>query len=227
MAGELLKAGDILKIGQRVEFYVGEDEEKYPSRIEGHTGKELLVAMPLTRQRVPVIPEKSSTVYGLAIGDQCRYRFFATFLGSGWTDGRIPVWRLAMPEHVEKYQNREFVRVKVSQRMHVNIIDEEGCIGEPIATWSLDFSGSGISFPLWQEVVEGTRIALDIHDIPEMGTVNVMSQVVRCVRQEDPDGRTYYHVGVRFMDLPRPTVNKLVKYLFAVQRRALAKGISL
>lgn len=227
MAGELLKAGDILKIGQRVEFYVGEDEEKYPSRIEGSTDKELMVGMPLTKQRVPVLPEKGASVYGLAIGNQCRYRFFTTFLGSGWTDGKIPIWRISMPEHVEKFQNREFVRVKVSQRMHVSIIDEEGRIGEPIATWTFDFSGSGVSFPLWQEVGEGTRIALDIHDIPELGTLNVMSQVVRCVRQEDPDGRPYYQVGARFKDLPRPTVNKLVKYLFAVQRKALAKGISL
>ena len=54
MAGELLKADNVLKIGQRIEFYVDDDEEKYSSRIEDITDKEIIAAMPVNRQRVPV-----------------------------------------------------------------------------------------------------------------------------------------------------------------------------
>lgn len=227
MAGELVKAGDVLRIGTRLEFYVGDDEEKYLSRIEDVAQEEFIAGMPLTRQRVPVIPHPGERVYGLAIGNQCRYRFMTVFKGTGWTDGNIPVWHVKMPEKVEKFQNREFVRVKVSQRMHVRLIDPEGGIGDPLQTWTYDFSGSGVSFILRQPVEENTKAGLEIHDIPDVGTLSVMSRIVRCAKQKSLDGEISYLVGACFMDLPRTTVNKIVKYLFVVQRRAIAKGISL
>ena len=227
MAGELIKEGDILKIGQRLEFYVEDDEEKYLSRIEDVAEKEFIAGMPLTRQRVPVIPRQGSKLYGLAVGDQCRYRFMTTFQGTGWTDGNIPIWHVKMPERVEKFQNREFVRIKVSQRIHVRLIDKDGGIGDPIGTWTIDISGGGVSFLLRQPVAENSKAGLEIHDIPDVGTVSVMSRIVRCVKQKNPDGEIVYQVGAHFLDLSRLTVNKLVKYLFAVQRRAIAKGINL
>lgn len=227
MAGELIKAGDVFTIGQRLEFYVEDDECKYLSRIEDLAEKEFVAAMPLNRQRVPVIPRAGSKLFGLAVGNRCRYRFMATFRKSGWMDGNIPVWYVEMPDHVEKFQNREFVRVKVSQRMHVRLIDKEGGIGDPIPTWTQDFSGSGVSFLLRKPVEPDTKVALEIHDIPELGTVSSMSRVVRCVPQKDAEGVPVYQVGAAFLDLTKVTVNKIVKYLFAVQRRAIAKGISL
>ena len=56
MTGELVKAKEYLKIGQRVEFYVEADETRYASRIEDMTEDTLEVAMPMTRQGVPIIP---------------------------------------------------------------------------------------------------------------------------------------------------------------------------
>ena len=227
MAGELIKAGDVLKIGTRLEFYVEEDEEKYLSRIEDVEKDDIVAAMPLTRQRVPVIPHQGARLYGLAIGNQCRYRFMTVFKGTGWTNGNIPIWHVKMPEKVEKFQNREFVRVKVSQRIHVRLIDPEGGIGDPLLTWTYDISGSGVSFLLRQPVEENTKAGLEIHDIPDVGTLSIMSRIVRCTKQKTPDGGIVYRVGACFIDMPRATVNKIVKYLFAVQRRAIAKGISL
>jgi len=76
-------------------------------------------------------------------------------------------------------------------------------------------------------VEENTKAGLEIHDIPDVGTLSIMSRIVRCSKQKTPDGGIVYRVGACFIDMPRATVNKIVKYLFAVQRRAIAKGISL
>ena len=227
MAGELIKAGEILKIGQRLEFYVEDEEEKYLSRIEDIGDGEFVAGMPLNRQRVPVIPRAGARLFGLAIGNRCRYRFSTVYRKSGRLDGTIPVWYVKMPEQVEKFQNREFVRVKVSHRMEVRQVLREGGIGDAITTWTRDFSGSGVSFLLRQPLPEEAKIFLEIYDIPELGSVHALSRVVRCVPQEDPDGKPIYLVGATFMDLTRTTVNKIVKYLFTAQRRAIAKGISL
>ena len=111
MAGELVKAKENLKIGQRVEFYVEGDETRYASRIEDMTDDTLEVAMPMTRQGVPVIPKDNEKLYGVAVGNQCRFRFFTVFKGTGQKDDRIPVWYVSKPEKMERFQNREFVRV--------------------------------------------------------------------------------------------------------------------
>lgn len=228
MAGELIKAGEILKIGQRVEFYVGDDDEKYTSRIEDMTKTELMVAMPMNKQGVPVIPMSGERLYALAAGETCRYRFFTKYLGSARVDGgNFSVWKIAIPEEVERHQNRQFVRVRVNQRVQVRVIDEEGQIKDPQMTQSVDLSGNGLCFISRNPIRIGNKVALEIFDIPDVGVLEVMSHVVRCTEVETGSGVRLYHVGVGFEQLSRTTVNKVVRYLFTVQRRSIAKGIEL
>ena len=228
MAGELLKAGDILKIGQRIEFYVGDEDEKYASRIEDMTETELMVAMPMNKQGVPVLPLTGEKIYALAVGEHCRYRFFTTYHGSMRIDGgSFAVWKIAKPEEVERHQNRQFVRIHVNQRIQARIIDREGQIQDPMMTYSVDLSGNGLCFASNKPIPIGYKVALEIFDIPEVGVVEVMSHVVRCTEMENSSGESFYHVGVGFEHLSRPIVNKIVRYLFSVQRKSIAKGISL
>ena len=79
MSGEIIKADKVLKIGQRVEFYLEEDEEKFASRIEDITSAQLVVAMPMDAKRRPILPKEGERLYGMAIGDKCRYRFFSVY----------------------------------------------------------------------------------------------------------------------------------------------------
>ena len=229
MTGELLKAEKILIPGTRLEFFVGEDETKYTSRVEDLKDSLLIVAMPTSKEGVPVIPYKNEQVYGLAIGKEqthSRYRFMTPFVSYG-KEGNVPVWRIKMPETVERFQNRHFVRIKVSQTMHISFIDEEGARGEPILTWTVDISGNGVSFLLEEPVAENTKAAIEIEGIPGIGTLSTMARVVRCAKYKRKQGDEAYIVGVTFLDLPKPTINQIVRWLFSVQRRAIAKGINL
>ena len=45
MSGEIIKADKVLTIGQRVEFYLENDDTRYTSRIEDMTQDLLIVAM--------------------------------------------------------------------------------------------------------------------------------------------------------------------------------------
>ena len=226
MAGELLKAGSVLKIGQRIEFFVDNDDERYKSRIEDMTKDRIIAALPVNRQRVPIIPRKGSQVYALAVGDQCRYRFFSTFLGTEKQDGRIPVWIITRPEMVERHQNREFVRVRVDLRVRVRIVGEDGSIGDPMETRTIDLSGNGIAIVLSKPVKEDSQMALEIFDIPEVGTLEIMARVTRCQKVMLDEEQAVYHVGAYLEHLDRRTMNQVVRYLFMVQRKAIAKGIS-
>ncbi len=225
MAGELLKAKDILKIGQRVEFYVDNDEKRYASRIEDITDEIIEVAMPMTRQGVPIIPKDGEKVYGVAVGHQCRYRFFTVFNGIGRKDDRIPIWYITMPEKVERFQNREFVRIKVNMTAKIRIVDEDGTIHDTEVVPVVDLSGSGICLALDHPIEPKIYASVELTGIPGAGNIDIMCRVVRCEPVERGDGTVIYHMGAAFQHLSRDIVNKLVRYLFSVQRANIAKGL--
>ena len=224
MAGELVQAGRVLRIGQRVEFYLDNDDEKYLSRIEDITEKSLIVAMPFNKKRVPVIPMRGSYVYGLAVGDKCRYQFFSNFREKSMHDGFLPVWHIDMPEKVEKHQNREFVRVRIMKNVSVSVIGDDGSISDPTMTYTVDLSGNGVCFVMNNPLPVDSQVALEIYDIPDVGTVKVMGRVIHATKFERRDGDVY-HVGTHMEHLSRQVMNKIVRYLFYVQRRNIAKGI--
>ena len=226
MAGEIIKAKDVLKIGQRLEFFVDNDDERYTSRIEDLTPERIAAALPVNKQRVPVIPRKGSKVYALAVGEQCRYRFFATYLGTARQDGRLPVWLVSRPETVERHQNREFVRVRVDLRVRARLVAEDGSIGDAIETRSLNLSGNGIAIVMSQAVKVDSQMALEIFDIPNVGTLEIMGRVARCQCVMLDEEHAVYHVGLFLEHLSRRTLNAIVRYLFSEQRRAIAKGIN-
>ena len=53
MSGEIIKADKVLNIGQRVEFYLENDDTRYTSRIEDITQDSLVVAMPVDEKEHP------------------------------------------------------------------------------------------------------------------------------------------------------------------------------
>ena len=225
MTGELVKTKEILKIGQRVEFYVEGDDNRYASRIEDINDDMLEVAMPMSRSGVPIIPREDEKIYGVAVGNQCRYRFFTTYKGKGRKDDRIPIWYITKPDSLERFQNREFVRVKVNLKANVSVVDEDGTIHDSEVVPVVDLSGGGICLAFDHEVAENTKVGLELTGIPGASTIDVMCRVVRCSPIERADGMVIYHVGAAFQHLPRATSNKIVRYLFAVQRANIAKGI--
>lgn len=227
MAGEFIKAKGNLKIGQRVEFYLENDDTRYASRIEDIVEDKVVVAMPMNSKHVPLIPRQGEKLYALAVGDRCRLRFFSKFIAINKLDDRIPVWHIKLPETVERHQNREFVRIRVSLPVKVKLIDSEGTIHAPKMSSIVNLSGNGICFVWPEALATGTRAGLEIHDIPGTGAIDLMSKVVRCTPIMQDDEIKTYHVGAVFKDMSRATSNKIVHYLFAVQRSSIAKGIDL
>lgn len=227
MAGEIIEAKTVLKVGQRIELYTENSDTRYSSRIEDITKDDLVIAMPVDSRRVPVIPRKNERIYTLAVGKQCRYRFFAVFKGTARQDGRIPVWRITKPETVERHQNREFVRVRVNLPLRVRLIDRQGTIGDPLVTRTVDLSGNGICFVSAKEVPVDTQAGIELDNIPNIGTLEVMCKIARCSCIPLDDERVIYHVGAGFQHLSRSVSNKLVNYIFEVQRKELALGIDI
>lgn len=227
MAKDLVKTDNVLKAGLRMEFSILSDDNTvsdkfYASKLQDFNSKELMVDMPFNEQRVPIIPNKGDRVYGKIIGRSCAYRFVAIFLRSD-VDG-MPLWILQKPPVVERFQNREFVRVKVTRPIIVHPLDDDGSMQSMVTTNTVDISGGGICFVLFSPLKLGNKVALDIDNLPDMELIQILGEVVRC-QPVDVAGVELYHIGVKFIDLSSNERNKLVKFIFELQRRQLRMGV--
>ena len=70
MAGDIMSAEAILRIGQRLAFFSDTSDEKYTSRIEDLSEKEIVAAMPMDRKRRPLLRSEERRV-----GKECRSRW--------------------------------------------------------------------------------------------------------------------------------------------------------
>ena len=217
MAGDLMNAATVLKIGQRVEFYLEDDDIRYTSRIADITADRLIVAMPVDEKRRPIIPAAGEQLYGLAVGEKCRYRFFSVFKGKARDP--IPVWMITKPEVVERHQNRSFVRAAVRLPIQVRIIDTDGRESDLMKLYTTDVSGGGVSFIVPRHVRINSRASIVFTNFPNIGTLSVMARVVRSLPLEPSDRG--WQLGAHFLELDRGTMNKIVHFVFCELRRQL------
>ena len=226
MTGELLRARDVLQTGQRVDFYTEDDElERYESRIVKIGSQRMLVSAPKDRTGEALAIQPMSDFKGLIVEKTCRYVFSTTFEEQK-DEGSLSYWSVKMPEKIIRYQNRGYVRVKANLELIIRLVDEEGTIGDPMKVPMVDLSGGGLCFVMNRSVAPGVQVGMELRNIPEIGTLEVMGRVVRCMAIDTSAKYPIYHVGVVFGDLPRAVTNKIVRYLFTLQREALAKGVS-
>jgi len=223
MAGELLRAGEVLRNGQKEEFYLDEKGDRYQSCIISISDKELQVIAPTDQSGAELALNPEMVFKALVLLKNSEYHFAVTFLKHE-TRGHISLWHTSLPEKVEHSQNREFVRVSVDLPLEVRLISAEGSIGAAKRVRMIDLSGSGLSFELGEAVETGLQAALEINSIPEVGTIAVLSKVRQCKVLNPKAVYPKYHVGVSFVKLPRATVNRIVKYLFEVQRKRINKA---
>lgn len=223
MTRDLVKSDKVLKLGQRMEFTLMDVADKsHSSRLEDIQGDKLMVAMPFDERRVPILPEVGSQIFGKIITKSCAYRFTSTFHTA--VAKPIPMWVISKPVVVEKFQNREFVRVKVTRPIIVHPINEEGVTQPLVSTNTVDISGGGVCFVLFNPLPLNSQVTMDIDNLSNMELLQIKGEVVRC-QPVDVAGIKVYHIGVKFLDMPRIEQSKLIKFIFELQRRNLKMGV--
>ena len=220
--GERKPADMVLKIGARLTFFPLSTENGVATRVEDISGDRLMVAMPVNEKGVPILPLPGENMVCRIAGTGCYYKFNAVYLDKG--KAPIPVWFVRKPEFVEKVQNREFVRISVDYPVILRPLDENGAMGGMIFTKAVDISGGGLAVMNKTMLPLGSKAVLELDNIPGVGMLRITGRVVRCVKV-DAAGDNVFHVGFQFLDLSRQHQNRLVKFIFDIQRQSLAKGI--
>ena len=125
---------------------------------------------------------------------------------------------ISIPEVAERFQKRGLFRIKVNLTATVRLVDSEGKIDAPKRVPVVDLSGSGLAFAWPKSVGLESDAALELNDIPGIGTLEVMTRVMRSTRIEREDDTPIYHIGVQFQEISRSMRDKIIRYLFQVQR---------
>jgi len=219
---EIVKADKVLNFGQRAQVSLMEDTRFYNSRIEDIKDNYMVLAMPVDDKHRPLIPESGTNVICKVLDKRCFYIFRAIFMDKGIEN--IPVWYITRPDEVEKAQHREFVRVKATLPVVVRPVNQEGALEEMVVTSSVDISGGGVCFVFKRPLPVDTKVAIELDDIPDVGLLKLMCRVARCA-EIDVNGEKVYHIGTEFLSIDRNVQNRLIRYIFHLQRKGLAKGI--
>ena len=217
-----IQTDKVLRVGQKTEIMVFDDTRSYFSRIEDIQDKSIILAMPTDPRGVPLVVSGGTDIRCKAFDGKYYYWFNSTFKSRSVDN--IPLWNITKPVEVEKVQYRDFVRIKFSRDVLIRPVDEEGALGETEKVATVDVSGGGLCFSLDRPLPVGSKVSVGMDNVPEVGFFKAMTRVVHCI-EIDVDGEKVYHIGVEFLDIERPVQNKLVRYLFDVQRKILAKGI--
>lgn len=219
----LLEPKKLLKVGQRLEISLASDKDEnfFASRIEDFNKDRLIIAMPMEKG-YPIIPQANEVIYGRIRTNECIYKFISVFIDKAAKP--IPVLQLAMPENLEKHQQREFVRVNARFSLKVSIEDEEKNLLPAYNTFTKDISGGGLRFIMNRELAEGSRVHIETEPLNNVGILNLYCQVVRSVRSVATEN--IFWVGVKFIDLPKSIERNLIRFIFQKQRELLSKRIS-
>lgn len=226
-----IRARSVLKVGQRLEVFLEHGVSHslgYASRIEDIVDDELIIALPFDENRVPIVPHTGENIYVHVAGDGCHYRFLTVHHRHSWYQGRVPVLHLALPQFAERFQKRGMFRVKVDFNVEVELLpknEEERPAPPPPKSLvpAIDLSASGIAFVWTKEIARGVPALLKVDDLPEIGTLDLQAEVMRSTCVYHGEKRSIFHIGAKFQDITRELQEQIIRYLFQLQFRELAR----
>ncbi len=213
----------VLKLGQQLNISLPDDERPLFSKLENIGDGELVLTVPVDEDKCPA-RISPGTSFTCDFFDGCCYYKFAVGFQRRVIEN-IPVWYTDKPVKVQKIQHREFVRIKFDNPLVVRLLDDNMAEEEMIFTTSVDLSGGGICFLLDRPLDVGKKITVEISEIPGIGLFNHMATVVRYTELDEKTEERKYHIGAQFTNIDFKIQDKIINYIFDLQRKAPQKCI--
>ena len=215
-----VKADAVLEMGQRLDISLPGDDRTFVVKVEDIDNARLALTVPVDEDRCPLMISPGTSLTCNFFDGNSYYKFVVDLQGK--SNENIPLWHTDKPIKIQKIQHREFVRMKMEQPLVVKLPDEEDVEKGMLFTNTVDLSGGGIGFMLDRPLEVGRMITVELDDIPGIGLFNNMAAVVR-YEEIEVKGSKEYRIGAKFVHLDRKAQDKIVNYIFDLQRKA-SKG---
>lgn len=210
---------------QKIEIKIshGPRAGTYLSYVEQLTDRSLVVAHPMMGGNLIPLTSGDSLRVEYALEGAARIGFATQVLGVD--GGFLPTVEVALPEEdqVERFQQRDFVRLDANLSLLYYVIDSPDGVARPSGVFrshTRDVSGNGAQILCPEPYPSGTQ--LDIHLEVEGQSVHVVGEVIREVQAVS--AREHW-MGIRFIGLDERDRDVLIRYIFNEQRARRRRGV--
>jgi|GEM_PF-3809845 len=205
---ECFKIGDKIKVG----IYKNKTEmDFFESKIADINFEEnLLKIYNIGNKDNPIFIKEQEKLYITKELGSTIFFFHTTYLSK--EKGKFDYLNLNLPLEIEKMQRREFYRLDVNIKLSIrkeNQLDNEIYLGE-----TSDLSGNGLSVDLDAQLEMGDIVIINFSLTEDMNVNEIYGKIVRIAKGELLPQR----YGIEFIDLELSIKEKIIAYIFQVQR---------
>lgn len=204
--------------GLSIEIIVreGEYQGRYRTKIEEVGIRILSIGVPVSRGQF--IPLREGT----------RLEVFFTQDATAYTFSSVIIKRIALPiptfiieypVKIDRIQRRQYVRIPIVMPFKFQIVEPEG-LGQEKRGYTIDMSGGGVMFKYKERIPEKTLLIIYLKIEDE--DMELPATVVRYTKETE---RNHYKICVEFKDISERTRDKIIRYLFNIQRQMREKGL--
>ena len=193
---EYVAPAKALRAGQSVLIYLPENTFPVEGTIKAMAAH-LIVDVDVTQLPQGFLPplEGGEVEFSFA-GRECLYRFWTKFTKGKYVDAEALRWQFALPDKLLLEQKRRFVRVPVQLEMRISMADLVGAYDSTMHTEVVDISQGGICFLTPRPVTVGKTLFIILEQLPDVGDLPVLGDVVRCVDISEKMGEPCWRAAV-------------------------------
>jgi len=213
-----LKAEDI-RVNQLIEIEVefSSSREYLPSRVEEINDDYLYIAAPTYRGEI--VPLRIGQDITICLVHNKDFFVFSTKIVSRKRNP-LPLLIVRKPQKLDKIQRRAFVRLSVRMPLYFKVLPDEEEFKEGV---TLDISGGGAQFESPAILNKDQLLEIKIK-LPEREPVCCKARVVRVTTDTKGTGQGTT-VAVEYEDITEGQQDRIINYIFAVQREWIKKGL--
>lgn len=189
------------------------------TRVADISEERLAIELPIDKEsgRLKIIPPGTNIKIWYAFDDYGQYVFETEVVE--FQKGKIPLLILRQPQHFERLQRRDYLRVSASLEAAVSVVESK----EKQLDWhvvrTIDISGGGMQFLLPHFKIEHDQQIKGWIAIPyrngSIEHVNFNGKVTR-VTQPNDNSRIYL-ISIKFIEMHENTREKIVRYCYEKQ----------
>lgn len=200
------KIGDIIKVGVQKRR---NETNFYDSKIADIVEEEgIFKIYNISSEKSDLFLEENEKISIMKEEGSIIFMFSTRYVGKD--KGKFDYLVLSIPKEVERMQRREFYRLPINVKIDVKKENKkEIYLGE-----TLDLSGNGLSVDLDAELDKDERVIVNLPLTEKLYIDNIYGKISRVGKGE----LLPYRYGIKFTDIELEKKEKLISYIFEVQR---------
>ena len=183
------------------------EETEFITRIEKIESNVITVLSPICKGAILRIPTNSRVVIIVFTGDKV-YKAKGGAIDN-FKEGNFHLSKIEITTEVERFERRNYYRLSIMKPVRIMKTDSEDIVEGK----TMDISGGGMQLKSEEKLYKGQKLLVEVEIDGEF--LELDGEVVSIVPGINHHDEKY---GIKFLELGDKVVDKIVSYIFSVQR---------